>query len=159
MATQIELLAALQSVDQSLREKTREVEESESRVASLEEDTRAKTAAEAVAREELAGLATRQRDLEGRLATTESKLKDRRMRITRIRNEKELGLAKREVDLLKEEAGTIETELVAVLEQVEVATARMRGIEDELAGLRVAIESENAELEGHPRTPRRWDRA
>ena len=34
------------------------------------------------------------------------------MRITRIRNDKELGLAKREVDLLKEETGGLETELV-----------------------------------------------
>jgi hypothetical protein len=35
-------------------------------------------------------------------------MKDRRMRITRIRNDKELGLVKREVDLLKEESGGLE---------------------------------------------------
>ena len=56
-------------------------------------------------------LGTRQRDLEGRLTAAESKMKDRRMRITRIRNDKELGLAKREVDLLKEEISGLETEL------------------------------------------------
>ena len=49
------------------------------------------------------------------------------MRITRIRNDKELGLAKREVELLKEETGTLETELMAVLEQVESGHEASRG--------------------------------
>ena len=48
------------------------------------------------------------------------------MRITRIRNDKELGLAKREVELLKEETGGLETELIDRLEQVEAATKRAR---------------------------------
>ena len=37
------------------------------------------------------------------------------MRITRIRNDKELGLAKREVDILKEETSGLETELIEVM--------------------------------------------
>src|SRR6185295_10474866 len=80
-------------------------------------------------------LSARQRDLEGRLAATEVKAKDRRMRITRIRNDKELGLMKRELDLLKEETNTLETELVSVMEQVETATAKLQGLEGELARL------------------------
>ena len=146
MPTQIELLAALQAVDQGLREKERVVEESESRVITLTEAQRQKAAESAVARQELTALTDRQRELETRLAAAESKLKDRRMRITRIRNEKELGLAKREIDLLKEEAGTLETELVDVLERVEAATARVRAIDDELSGLTVALDTEAVAL-------------
>jgi hypothetical protein len=135
LATQIEVLASLQLVDQSLRAKTLEVTEGERRVATLEEAVRTQTAATNAARGESAGLAARQRDLEGRLAAAEAKMKDRRMRITRIRNEKELGLAKREVDLLKEETGQLETELVGVMEEAEAASARLATAESELGRL------------------------
>ena len=146
MPTQIELLATLQFVDQALRDKQRITEESEGRVAALEQSLRAQTEAARAARQELNTLAVRQRDLEARLAASETKLRDRRMRITRIRNEKELGLARREVDLLKEEVGTLETELVAALEQVEAATAKLAGIDAEVASLSTAMETEARDL-------------
>jgi uncharacterized protein len=135
LATQIELLATLQLVDQSLRAKTLEVTEGEKRVEALEEAVHAQTITTTSARGELATLVSRQRDLEGRLGAAEAKMKDRRMRITRIRNDKELGLAKREVDLLKEEITTLETELVGVMEQVEVTSTQLRELEAKLAQL------------------------
>jgi predicted nucleic acid-binding Zn-ribbon protein len=143
---QIEFLARLQLVDQSLRAKTLEVAEGQARVDALESAVQAETAAAAAARGELAALGTRQRDLEGRLTAAEAKMKDRRMRITRIRNDKELGLAKREVELLKEETSGLETELVDVLEQVEAATAKVNGVETELARLTEARDGEVSEL-------------
>jgi predicted nucleic acid-binding Zn-ribbon protein len=146
LPTQIEALAALQRVDQSLRDNTQAVEAGEGRVAALEEAVGTQTALTTAAREELAALGTRQRDLEGRLAAAETKMKDRRMRITRIRNDKELGLAKREVEMLKEETGAIETELMQVLEQTEVATAKATAAEEELARLTTARETEAGEL-------------
>jgi hypothetical protein len=146
LPTQIEVLASLQIVDQSLRTKSLAIAEGEGRVAALEEAVRGQTVAASAAREELATLSARQRDLEGRLTAAESKMKDRRMRITRIRNDKELGLAKREVDLLKEETATLETELVAVMEQGEAATAKLQGLESELARLTGERDTEAAEL-------------
>ena len=135
MATQIELLATLQLVDQSLRAKTLEVTEGEKRVSGLEESVAAQTIATTTGREALAALVARQRDLEGRLGAAEAKMKDRRMRITRIRNDKELGLARREVELLKEEIGTLEGELVGVMEQVEATSTRVQELEATLARL------------------------
>ena len=146
MPSQIEVLATLQLVDQSLRTKSLTVAEGEGRVAALEEAVQAQTAAAASSRGELAVLGTRQRDLEGRLAVAEAKMKDRRMRVTRIRNDKELGLAKREVDLLKEEMNGLEVELVAVMEQGEAATAKLQGVESELSRLTGARDSEATEL-------------
>ena len=139
MATQIELLADLQIVDQSLRAKTLEVTEGEARAAALEEGIRAQKAAATAVREEVAGLAAKQRDLEGRLTAAETKMKDRRMRITRIRNDKELGLMKRELDLLKEETGALETELVGVMELVEASTTKLEGLESELARASIPV--------------------
>jgi uncharacterized protein len=146
LRAQIEALAALQRVDQSLRENTQALQAGESRVAALEQAVHAHETAVAAIETELAGLATRQRDLEGRLAAAETKMKDRRMRITRIRNDKELGLAKREVDLLKEETGGLEVELIAVLEQVDVVTKRFEAAQAELASLATARDSEATQL-------------
>ena len=146
MRAQIEALAALQRVDQSLRENTQALQAGESRVAALEDAVNAHATAVAAIERELAELATRQRDLEGRLTAAESKMKDRRMRITRIRNDKELGLAKREVDLLKEETGGLETELMTVLEQVDAATKRLEAAQAELASLTTARDTEAGQL-------------
>ena len=103
MPSQIELLVQLQQVDQVLRANTQAVEAGEGTVAELDEAYRAKAAATDAARTAATTLSARQRDLEERLSTAETKMKDRRMRIARIRNDKELGLTRREVDLLKEE--------------------------------------------------------
>jgi predicted nucleic acid-binding Zn-ribbon protein len=127
-------------------------------VAALEESFAIQTAAATTARQERDALATRQRDLEGRLQAAEAKMKDRRMRITRIRNEKELGLAKREVELLKEETTQLETELMAVMEQSEAANGKVAGLEEELsrvsserdaqaAALRATVERLSSEIE------------
>ena len=146
MRSQIELLAAVQVIDQSLRTKTLDLAEGEGRVASLTEATRAQTAAATAARAEHAALTAKQRELETKLGAAESKLKDRRMRITRIRNDKELGLAKREMEILKDEASTFETELVGVMEQAETAGAKADGLEAELAKLTAERNRESKEL-------------
>jgi hypothetical protein len=146
LPTKIEVLANLQLVDQSLHAKTSQVSEGEQRVAQLQEAVRTQTAATTAARDQLAGLTARQNDLEARLAVAESKMKDRRMRITRIRNDKELGLAKREVELLKEETGTLETELVGVMELAEAAGKKLEALEAELTRLTDDRDSQAAAL-------------
>jgi predicted nucleic acid-binding Zn-ribbon protein len=143
---QIEALAALQRVDQSLRENTQALQAGESRVAALGEAVQVHETAVAAAKQELDELMSRQRDLEGRLQAAEAKMKDRRMRITRIRNDKELGLAKREVELLKEETGSLETELIAVLDQVEASTKMLEAGQAELASVSGERDSEAAQL-------------
>jgi len=148
LSTQIEALATLQQVDQSLRSKTLAVAEGEGRVAALEEAVKGQSEAASKARDEVAGLTARQNELEVKLGAAESKTKDRRMRITRIRNDKELGLAKREMEILKDEASTLETELVGVMEQAETAGAKADGLEAELARLTAERDRESAELKG-----------
>jgi hypothetical protein len=146
LRAQIEALAALQRVDQSLRENTQALQAGESRVAALEQAVQTHETAVAAIETELNGLSVRQRDLEGRLTAAETKTKDRRMRITRIRNDKELGLAKREVELLKEETSGLEVELIAVLEQVDAVTKRLEAAHAELASLTTARDTEATQL-------------
>jgi hypothetical protein len=146
LPSQIELLVQLQQVDQVLRANTQAVESGEGKVAEIDEAYRVKATATDTARTAATALSARQRDLEARLTDGESKMKDRRMRITRIRNDKELGLAKREVDILKEEITGLETELQQVYEQVEAATTALAGLEGELKSLAEARENEAVAL-------------
>jgi hypothetical protein len=146
LRAQIEALAALQRIDQSLKENTQALQAGESRVAALADAVQTHETAVAEIDGELTQLAAKQRELEGRLEHVESRMKDRRMRITRIRNDKELGLAKREMEILKDEASTLETELVGVMEQAETAGAKADGLEAELAKLTTERDRESAEL-------------
>jgi hypothetical protein len=146
LPSQIELLVQLQQVDQTLRANTQAVAAGEGRVAELDEAYRAKAAATDGARAAATALSARQRELEGRLTEAETRMKDRRMRITRIRNDKELGLARREVELLKEEITSLEAELQQVYEQVEAATTALAGLEGELTALAQAREAEAVAL-------------
>src|SRR5262249_26578967 len=130
----------------SLRENTQALQAGESRVAALTEAVQGHQTAVAAAEQELGELQARQRELEARLTAAESKMKDRRMRITRIRHDKELGLGEREVELLKEESGGIETELVAVLDQVDASTKRLEAVQAELASLTGARDTEAEQL-------------
>src|SRR5262249_1620562 len=142
VTTQIELLATLQSVDQRLRAKTLEVTDGEGRMAALEKAVQTQSVLTETARAEAATLIARQRDLEPRLPPPETKVKDRRMRITRIRNDKDLGVAKREVELLKEETTTLEAELMGVMEQAEAASTKLKDGEAELARVTLARDTE-----------------
>jgi hypothetical protein len=146
LPSQIELLVQLQQVDQVLRANQQAVASGETRVADLDEAYRAKAAATDQARTAATALSARQRDLEGRLESAEEKMKDRRMRVTRIRNDKELGLARREVELLKEEIAGLEAELQQVYEQVESATTALAALEGELRALAEAREGEAVAL-------------
>jgi len=142
LPSQIALLANLQLVDQSLRAKTGEVAESQQKVGALEEVLQEQTTQTQAARADLDLLASRQRELEKKAANNEAQSKDRRMRIARIRNEKELAATKRELELLKEETTALETELLALMEQVEAADAKVKGLEEQLAATETAIAAE-----------------
>lgn len=121
MPTQIELLAALQEVDLSLSENTKAVRDGQTRVAALEATLAARTAALEATERTLGDHEARQRELEGRVADLESKLKDRRMRVARIRNERELAVVRHEIEVLKEESSAHETELLELFDKIEAA--------------------------------------
>jgi predicted nucleic acid-binding Zn-ribbon protein len=147
LSSQIELLAALQRVDQSLGTNTKAVDAGKARVAALDAQLATKGALLATAQETVAGLERRQREMDARLSDIETKMKDRRMRIARIRNEKELGLIRREIELLKEENGAIETEGLAILEQIETGRAAVEALSAEHAQLQAERAQESGELE------------
>lgn len=170
MPTQIELLAALQEVDLSLSENTKAVRDGQARVAALDEALAARGAELATAERVLADHESRRRELEARIADLETKLKDRRMRVARIRNERELAVVRHEIEVLKEESSGHETELLELYDRIEAArqardaakaahdavaaerTEAVADLEATIAKVRDAIERDEArrgELAGH----------
>ena len=141
MENQVELLVNLQTVDQQLQERGEAIDELRRQVAELESEIEEQRTVLDACRAERAELETRRRDLEGALSDEESKMKDRRMRLSRIRNEKEASAVRREIELGKEGNQKIEGDLIACFEALDVVSARER----ELQGAFDALEQRRAE--------------
>jgi len=102
LGNQIELLVNLQTIDLQLRERTDAIETLQREIADLDAALLAQREVLNACRAERAEAESRRRDIEGSLADEEAKMKDRRMRLNRIRNEKEASAVRREIEVAKE---------------------------------------------------------
>ncbi len=142
LSTRIELLTSLQRLDQSISERKRETEEGVRQLQALEAIVQERVAEAAQLKETLAELKSRQMALERELAEIEDKAKDRRMRLQRIRNDKELQATQREIDVMKERAGQLEDDELQVLEEVDTFTEKMSAAQENLQEGEQALEQE-----------------
>jgi len=134
----ISQLAALQELDRHRQEKTELVHTLEAEVAGLEDELlRQRDATRAVQVERDAAEA-RRRELEAHLETEEVKMKDRRMRLNRVRNEKELQALRREIEVSKEANQHVEEELLNLLEALETLSPKADEAERALIELEAA---------------------
>lgn len=161
----IDTLVNLQDIDRRNRERSLKIEEIEQQAADLEAEHATKLSEVEAIRASADATGVQRRELEAVLQEEERRLKDRRMRLTRIRNDKEHEAAQREIDGLKELSSRHEDELITILEQSESVDGGLKEIEEELQGiadrlkahadesagqvegLRKEIESEKAERE------------
>ena len=147
--TDIDILATLQAIDQRRRERTLEIEALEETAATLQAALESTTAI-VEGQREVAGLAAvRRRELEALLAEQEKRVMERRMRIGRIRNDKELEAAQNEIASLREAKARHEEELLELMEQGEATDGELEAAE---AGLKE--QSEGARAHGEEATAR-----
>ncbi len=140
MGNQIELLVNLQIIDLQLRERTDSIDTLRREIADIEASLAGQRQALDAVRAERAELESRRRDIEGTLADEEAKMKDRRMRLNRIRNEKEASAVRREIEVAKEGTAVHEETLIGLFEQLDGVKAR----ETELVAACEALESRRA---------------
>ncbi len=133
--TSIERLAALQQLDRRLREKTELVRASEEELIELEHQLAQQREVTHQACTERAAADARRAELETQLEAEETKMKDRRMRLNRVRNEKELQALRREIEVGKEANQQTEEELLRVLELLDTLTATATAAQQRLAEL------------------------
>jgi uncharacterized protein len=131
----IEILASLQEIDRRNRERELELAELERQSSELQATVGAKRQLVEGTRAESSVGNSRRRELEAALQDAESKNKERRMRLGRIRNDKELIVAQREIEVAKEANSRLEEEILTLLEQNEAVDGGLREAEGELSAL------------------------
>jgi predicted nucleic acid-binding Zn-ribbon protein len=131
----IDQLAALQQIDCRLREKIELMQQLEREVADLEHRLAAQRQAAQAAQAERDIVEARRRELEAHLETEEAKMKDRRMRLNRVRNEKELQALRREIEVGKDANQQVEEQLLAMFESLDALNANARESAQALADL------------------------
>ncbi|MBI3302102.1 MAG: hypothetical protein HYZ72_08520 [Deltaproteobacteria bacterium] len=147
MATQIDLLAALQEIDQRLHQKEHTLQELRQQVAAIiaQIETREREAEEQQQR--ISELEARHRAAERQLREEEEKIKEKRVRLNRIRNERELQAMRREIDMMKEANGKLEDDALMLLEQIEQEKTRLVQTRAQIDALKARIDQETAQAE------------
>ena len=146
MGTQIELLVGLQTIDQQLRERTDAIDALRRGMTELDAELDEQTKKLDAVRAEHAELEARKRDIDGVMADEESKMKERRMRLNRIRNEKEASAVRREIELGKEATAKHEEDLLMIYDGLDGVTARQRELQEIVDGLTARRESERTRV-------------
>jgi hypothetical protein len=136
--TPIDQLAALQEFDRRLRDKAEVLRVAENEIAELEGQLARQREATRAAQAERSAAEGRHAELEARLEGEEAKMTDRRMRLNRVRNEKELLALRREIEVSKEANQQLEEELLRVMESLDTLTAAALDAETRLAELEAA---------------------
>jgi predicted nucleic acid-binding Zn-ribbon protein len=143
---QIEILASLQNVDREIKDKnlakkslTDEIDKRENEIGQKRREV-AQLKAEWNEKEKLRREKDAQFQDEGRKAT------DKRMRMTRIKNIRELQALQHEVDQIKMQNSLIEEELIAIMEDLETRGAALKEREAELKTLEEAWGAEKDAL-------------
>lgn len=146
MASQIDLLAALQEIDQRVQDKESTLQELRQQTAAILSEIDAKEREAEERQQHIAQLETSRRAGELQLHEEEEKIKEKRVRLNRIRNDRELQALRREIDSMKEANGKLEEDAIQLLEQIEQEKNFLTQIRDSAEELKAKIDSESARI-------------
>jgi predicted nucleic acid-binding Zn-ribbon protein len=136
---EIARLMSLQTIDRELRELDESLSSIAGRVEQLREETERNQAELDRLTEEEQQSAVGRRQLEKELAEGEARIRNKRMRLSQVRNDKELQALGSEVETLKEANQRMEAELLALMEAADPRASRLK----EIAGI---VQKMRAEL-------------
>lgn len=135
MRNQIEVLAALQGVDREIQEKNRAKGILLAEIQRVEEEIKAKRAEIDLLRTEWVEKDRTRSEKERMLQEEGRKAAEKRMRMNRVKNLKELQALQREIDQIKQSNAQLEEELIPLLEELEGQATSVKVKEEELARL------------------------
>lgn len=147
MREQIEILASLQNVDREIREKSGVKVVLLAEIQKKEEEIQAKRADIALLRAEWSEKDKQRQEKEQLLQEESKKATEKRMRMNRIKNIKELQALQREIDQIKLGNSQLEEELIKLLEEAEAYASALRAKEEELKQLEAAWREKQGEIE------------
>lgn len=147
MREQIEILASLQNVDREIKEKNGIRQVLLDEIRKREEELTLKRNDVAQLRAEWTEKDKVRREKENLFQDESRKATDKRMRMNRIKNIRELQALQHEVDQIKQANALLEEELIGILEDLESRTAILREKEEELSGLERAWVEQKAGMQ------------
>lgn len=133
MQPQIEILASLQSVDREIKEQTGIKQGLLSELATKEKEIEVKKREIAQLSVVLAEKEKTRAEKDRVLQEEGRKAVDKRMRMNKIKNIKELQALQREIEQIKQSNGELEETLIQVMEELDVVKAEIKTKQDEMA--------------------------
>lgn len=119
-ASPIANLARLQEIDRVRRARLERIREVEREMEETEQDLERRRAAASAAAADARAQDLRRRELEQVFEAEGAKMKERRMRLNRVRNEKELQALRHEIEIGKEANQQLEEQVIDALETLDV---------------------------------------
>ncbi|HEY2988038.1 MAG TPA: C4-type zinc ribbon domain-containing protein [Candidatus Binatia bacterium] len=147
MREQIEILASLQNVDREIKDKNGAKNVLIEEIRRREEELKLKRSEVAQLKTEWAEKDKVRREKEQLLQEEGRKTMEKRMRMNRIKNIRELQALQHEVDQIKQANALLEEELMGILEDLEARAAVLKERNEELSGLEGTWGERKTELE------------
>ena len=146
MSAQIEILASLQTVDREIRQHHGKKQDLLGELQAKEQEIQIKKREIVKLSSALAETEKLRQEKDRVFQDEGKKATDRRMRMNRIKNSKELMALQREIDLIKQGNSEREEELIKLMEETDRANSEIKGKAEELAKLQAEWDREQEEL-------------
>jgi uncharacterized protein len=143
---EINRLMELQTIDRQLREFEQSLSSIAGRVDQLRSENQNNQAELDRLTEQDKEITTARKKAERELAEGEVRIRNKRMRLTLVRNDKELQALTHEVDSLKETNQRLEGEVLASMEGADARTARIKELTEAIAKGRVDLTAAEKEI-------------
>jgi hypothetical protein len=138
---EIDRLAALQEVDRKLKERLDRVGVLSASADDFEAKVMKRRAAVLQLTANRAALEKQRKEMDARLEVDGGRMRDNRMRMSRVKTDRELMALQREIDLGREAKQQLEEELLIVMESVEKLSAQLAEEEAALVALEAEVEA------------------
>ena len=146
MSAQIQILASLQTVDREIKQQHGKKQGLLGELQAKEQEIQIKKRELVILSSALAETEKLRQEKDRVFQDEGKKATDRRMRMNRIKNSKELMALQREIDLIKQGNSEREEELIKLMEETDRASTEIKGKEEELAKLQAEWDQEQEEL-------------
>jgi hypothetical protein len=146
LASQIELLTALQEIDQRLQKKEQSLQELRQQTTAILSEIDVKERQVEEKQQQIVQLEASRRATELQLREEEDKIKEKRVRLNRIRNDRELQALRREIDSMKEANSKLEDEGIQLLEQIEREKTNLSQTRASIEELKAKIDTEATQV-------------
>jgi predicted nucleic acid-binding Zn-ribbon protein len=143
---EINRLMELQTIDRQLQELQQSLSSIAGRVDQLRDQLQTNQAELDRLTEQDKEIATNRKKAERELAEGEVRIRNKRMRLTLVRNDKELQALTHEVESLKETNQRLEGEVLASMEGADARTARIKELTEAIAKGRVDLTAAQKEI-------------